>query len=128
KEAQWTKSDPVVASDFEFAWKRVLNPDTASPKAGDLFNDKNAQAYYLGEADVDEVGVVALDDKTLEVTLENPTPYFLDLTARTTVMYPVNPRAVEENGQWATDAGESYVTNGPFTLSEWEHNSYFTLS
>src|SRR5699024_7381935 len=50
------------------------------------------------------------------------------LTARTTVMYPVNPRAVEENGQWATDAGESYVTNGPFTLSEWEHNSYFTLS
>ena len=128
REAQWTNGDPVVAGDFEYAWKRVLNPDTASPKAGDLFEIKNAQAYYSGEAALEDVGVKALDDKTLEVTLENPTPYFLDLTARTTVMYPVNPRAVEENENWATDAGEEYVTNGPFTLSEWEHNSYFTFA
>lgn len=128
REASWTNGDPVTAGDFEFAWKRVLNPDTASPKAGDLFEVANAKAYYLGEASVDDVGVKALDDKTLEVTLENPTPYFLDLTARTTVMYPVNPRAVEENESWALDAGESYVTNGPFTLTEWEHNSFFTFS
>lgn len=127
REASWSNGDPVTAGDFEFAWKRVLNPDTASPKAGDLFEVANAQAYYLGEASADDVGVKALDDKTFEVTLENPTPYFLDLTARTTVMYPVNPRAVEENESWALDAGESYVTNGPFTLTEWEHNSFFTF-
>lgn len=128
RDAEWSNGDPVTAGDFEFAWKRVLNPDVASPKASDLFVLKDAQAYYSGEASVDDVGVKALDDKTLEVTLEVPTPYFLDLTARTIVMYPVNPRAVEENESWALDAGEAYVTNGPFTLSEWEHNSYFTFS
>ncbi|MBA5728323.1 peptide ABC transporter substrate-binding protein [Aerococcaceae bacterium INB8] len=128
REASWSNGDPVTAGDFEFAWKRVLDPDIASPKAGDLFEVANAQAYYLGEAELEDVGVKALDDKTLEVTLENPTPYFLDLTARTTVMYPVNPRTVEENSSWALEGGENYVTNGPFTLSEWEHNSYFVFS
>lgn len=128
REATWSNGDPVTANDFEYSWKRVLNPDTASPKAGDLFEIKNAQAYYLGEASAEDVGVKALDDKTLEVTLEVPTPYFLDLTARTTVMYPVNANAVEANESWALDAGEAYVTNGPFTLSEWEHNSYFTFA
>ena len=85
--------------------------------------DEKAQAVYekwLADARA-QVGVKAVDDTTLEVTLENPTPYFSDLTAFYT-LYPVNQKVVEENPDWATDAS-THVSNGAFKLQSWEHDS-----
>ena len=85
--------------------------------------DEKAQAVYekwLADARA-QVGVKAVDDTTLEVTLENPTPYFSDLTAFYT-LYPVNQKVVEENPDWATDAS-THVSNGAFKLQTWEHDS-----
>lgn len=86
-------------------------------------DDEKAQAVYekwLADARA-EVGVKAVDDSTLEVTLENPTPYFSDLTAYYT-LYPVDKKVVEENPDWATD-GATHVSNGAFKLKSWEHDS-----
>ncbi len=69
----------------------------------------------------------ATDDKTLEVTLNNPTPYFLELTAFYSYM-PINKKVAEKNDKWYADAGEDYVTNGPYTLKEWKHNDKVTLA
>ncbi|GBF11781.1 peptide ABC transporter substrate-binding protein [Tepidibacillus sp. HK-1] len=121
KDAKWSNGDPVTAHDFEFAWKRVLNPDTASDYAYQLYYLKNGEAYNAGKAKAEDVGVKALDDKTLEVTLEAPTPFFLQLTAFYT-LFPVNQKVVEANKEWAAEAA-TYVSNGPFKLTKWEHDS-----
>lgn len=121
EEVKWTNGDPVTANDFEYAWKRVLNPETASDYAYQLYYVKNGEAYNNGQATADEVGVKALDEKTLEVTLEAPTPYFLQLTAFGT-LYPVNQKVVEADANWAADSA-TYVGNGPFKLTDWAHDS-----
>lgn len=121
----WTNGDPVTAHDFEYAWKRALNPETASYYAHILYPIKGAEAYNTGEGSEEDVGVKALDDKTLEVTLETPTAYFLELTAFYTY-FPVNKNVVESNPDWAKDPS-TYVTNGPFKLVEWKHNDQIIL-
>lgn len=122
----WSNGDPVTASDFEFAWKRVLNPETASQYASILYVIEGAEAYNAGEGEADAVGVTAVDDKTLEVKLANPTSYFLELTAFYTYM-PVHQATVEADANWALDAGDAYVSNGPFSLQEWAHSSHYVL-
>ncbi|MFA1737117.1 peptide ABC transporter substrate-binding protein [Lysinibacillus fusiformis] len=126
RDAKWSNGDPVVAGDFEYAWKWALNPDNLSEYASILYPIKGATAYNNGEGSADDVGVKAEDDKTLVVTLENPTPYFLELTAFKTYA-PLNQKVVEGNDEWYTDAGENFVTNGPFTLGEWRHNDTIVL-
>ena len=126
RDAKWSNGDPVVAGDFEYAWKWALNPDNLSEYASILYSIKGATAYNNGEGSADDVGVKAEDDKTLVVTLENPTPYFLELTAFKTYA-PLNQKVVEGNDEWYTDAGENFVTNGPFTLGEWRHNDTIVL-
>lgn len=118
---KWSNGDPVTAHDFEFAWKRALDPELASDYAHQLYYIKGGEAYNTGEGTVDDVLVKALDDMTLEVTLESPTAYFLELTAFYT-LYPVNKKVVEANPDWAKNAN-THVSNGPFTLTEWEHNA-----
>jgi oligopeptide transport system substrate-binding protein len=134
-DAKWSNGDPVTAHDFEFAWKWVLDPRNADTDyAYQLYVIKGAQAAKETEekdddainALLDEVGVKALDEKTLEVTLAQPTPYFLDLTAFYTY-YPVNKTVAEANPDWALNAGDDYVTNGPFVLDTWEHKSKVVL-
>lgn len=124
---QWSNGDPVTAGDFVYAWKRVLNPETASQYASILYPVAGAEAYNTGEGDADGVQVHALDDLTLEVHLEYPTPYFIELTAFYTYM-PVHQATVEANPDWAAGAGESYVTNGPYDLAEWNHNANVLLT
>ncbi|MGO4938120.1 peptide ABC transporter substrate-binding protein [Fundicoccus sp. Sow4_H7] len=124
--ATWSNGDPVTANDFEFAWKRVLNPETASQYASIMFVIEGAEAYNSGEGDADSVGVKAVDERTLEVTLANPTAYFMDLTSFYTFM-PVHQATVEADADWASGAGDNYVTNGAFLLSEWNHNSDYVL-
>jgi oligopeptide transport system substrate-binding protein len=119
KDAVWSNGDPVTAKDFVFAWQRVLDPATtpAPPYAYQLGYIKNANKYIAKEiTDFAEVGVKATDDYTLEVTLENPTPYFLGLTSFYTY-FPVHS-SVKDNAAWATDF-KSMITNGAFTLSNW---------
>lgn len=127
-DAVWSNGDPVTAHDFEYAWKWVLDPENADTDyAYQLYVIKGAQDAKENGGSLDDVGVKALDDKTLEVTLEQPTPYFLDLTAFYTY-YPVNKNVAEANPEWALEAGEDYVTNGPFLLDTWEHKNKVVLT
>lgn len=121
RESKWTNGDPVTAHDFEYAWKRVLDPKTASSYAYQMYYLKNGQAFNANKAKAEDVGVKATDDKTLVVTLENPAPFFPELVASVTY-FPVNKKAVEGNKEWASKP-ETYITNGPFTLKNWEHKS-----
>ncbi len=126
RDAKWTNGDPVVAGDFVYAWKWALNPENLSEYASVFYPIKGAEAYNLGEGSADDVAIKAEDDKTLVITLANPTAYFLELTAFKTYL-PVNQKVVEGNDEWYTDAGENYVTNGPFTLDDWKHNDSLVL-
>ncbi|MED4782477.1 peptide ABC transporter substrate-binding protein [Brevibacillus choshinensis] len=125
RDAKWSNGDAVTAKDFEFAWKRALDPKTASNYAYQLYYIKNGEAFNKGKAKIEDVGVKAIDDKTLEVTLENPTPFFTELTAFYTY-YPVNQKVVEGNEKWAAEA-KTHVGNGPFKLEAWEHKNKLTL-
>ncbi|MDF2679741.1 MAG: transporter substrate-binding protein [Brevibacillus sp.] len=125
RDAKWSNGDPVTAHDFEFAWKRVLDPKLAAEYAYQLYYIKNAEKVHTAKAKPEELGVKALDDKTLEVTLENPTPFFLELTAFYTY-YPVDKKVVEANPNWANEAA-THVGNGPFKMTGWEHKSKIVL-
>ncbi|MBC8589010.1 peptide ABC transporter substrate-binding protein [Paratissierella segnis] len=119
---KWSNGDPVTAEDFEFAWKRAIDPELAADYAFQIADYvKGGNAYLSGEGSLDDVAIKALDDKTLEVTLEAPTAYFLELTAFYTY-YPVNKNVVEANPDWAKSA-DTHVSNGPFYLTEWEHDA-----
>lgn len=127
--AVWSDGKPVVAGDFEYAWKRVLKPATASEYSYQLFYLKNGQGYNESElaadkktagvkaATADEVGVKAQDDSTLVVTLENPTSYFLSLLAFQTYM-PVRKDVADADTAWATKPA-TYISNGAFKMKEW---------
>ena len=120
-DAKWSNGDPVTAQDFEYAWKTALSPELASSYAYQLFYLKNGEAYNTNKADVSDVGVKALSDTVLEVTLEKPTPYFLSLTAFHTY-YPVNKRIVAANEKWAADP-KTIIGNGPFKVINWVHEN-----
>jgi oligopeptide transport system substrate-binding protein len=126
RDAKWTNGDPVTAEDFVYAWKWALDPANQASYAYQLYYIKGAQAANTGEGSVDAVGVKAVDEKTLEVTLENPTPYFLELTAFYTY-FPVNHTVATANPNWHTEAGENYVSNGPFKMTEWSHQDKIVL-
>jgi len=126
RDAKWTNGDPVVAGDFEYAWKWALNPENLSEYASVFYPIKGAEAYNTAAGTVEDVGIKAEDDKTLVVTLTNPTAYFLELTAFKTYL-PINQKVVEGSDDWYTDAGENFVTNGPFTLDTWKHNESLVL-
>lgn len=126
RDAKWSNGDPVVAGDFAYSWEWALNPDNMSEYASLLYPIKGAEAYNNAKGSADDLGIEVKDDKTLVVTLENPTAYFLELTAFKTYA-PLNQKVVEANENWYTDAGEDFVTNGPFKLAEWKHNASITL-
>jgi oligopeptide transport system substrate-binding protein len=125
RDAKWSNGDPVTAHDFEYAWKLVLDPENRKTYAYQMFPIKNAEAAYLGKVKLDEVGIKVLNDKTLQVTLGHPTPYFLELTSFYTY-FPVNKKVVSSNRDWAKDVS-THVGNGPFKLMLWEQGSQITL-
>ncbi|GAA0766793.1 peptide ABC transporter substrate-binding protein [Clostridium subterminale] len=130
--AKWSDGKPVVAGDFVYAWKRALNPEVAAEYAYQLFYIKNGAAYYNKEkigdkvATADDVGVKAIDDKTLEVTLEAPVPYFLSLAAFPTY-FPVREDVIEGNEEKWTLKPDTYISNGPFKMSEWKEKESITF-
>ena len=126
RDTTWSNGDPVTAKDFEYAWKWALDPANASEYSSILYYLEGGQAFNEGTGSADAVGVKALDEKTLEVKLVNPTPFFLELTAFYTYL-PINSKIAEANPDWANDAGENYTTNGPFKLTEWSHSDKVVL-
>ncbi|MBA4495936.1 peptide ABC transporter substrate-binding protein [Paenactinomyces guangxiensis] len=120
RDSKWSNGDPVTAHDFEFAWKRMLDPNNAFPSAFLGHYIEGAEAYNSGKGSVDDVKVKALDDKTLQVTLRAPTGFFLDLVS-TPSFFPVHKATVEKNKNWSADA-PTILSNGPFVLKEWKHD------
>jgi oligopeptide transport system substrate-binding protein len=125
--ARWTNGDPVTAGDFVYSWQRILSPALGAQYSEMLYVIRNAEAFHQGRIeDFGQVGVRALDDRTLEVALKGSTPHFLSMLKHYS-FYPVNPRAVEQFGgmtaqrnPWSTT--ENYVSNGPFRLTQWTTN------
>ena len=125
RDAKWSNGDAVTADDYAYAWQFALNPENASEYASILYPIKGAEAYNLGEGTAEDVGIKVIDPKTIEITLEAPTPYFLELIAFKTY-YPIHKATAEANPQWYTEA-DDYVSNGAFTLADWQHSGSITL-
>ncbi len=125
-DVRWSDGAPVTAGDFEYAWKRALDPATGSPNASLLYDVKGARAFHQGDAsDPDSVGVRALDETTLVVELEGPTGYFLHMLDYNAT-YPMPRHVVEARGQAWTEV-ENIVTNGPFRLESWQRGESMVL-
>jgi oligopeptide transport system substrate-binding protein len=124
--AKWTNGDPVTASDFVYSWIRLLNPLTAAEYAYQGYYLKNGEAFNKGTLkDPSQVGVKAIDPHTLQVTLENPTPFFLSLVYHQSLL-PVHKATVEKFGaKWTRP--ENIVSNGAYMLDKWEMNKIISL-
>ncbi len=126
-DVRWSDGTPVTAGDFEYAWKRALDPAIGAPFVSLLYDVKGARPFHRGEAsDPGQVEVRALDDVTLVVELEEPTGYFLQLVANA-ITYPVPRHVVAVHGNAWAEMG-NIVTNGPFRLDAWQRGQSMTLS
>ena len=131
-DGKWTNGERVTAHDFEYAWKRTIAPETAADYAYQFFGIEGAAAYNGCDAKKndcsalrDKVGVRAVDDRTLQVTLVSPQPWFVEQVSH--LSFLAVPRAtVEKFGEKWTEP-KNIVTNGPFRLTGWEHGSSLTL-
>jgi oligopeptide transport system substrate-binding protein len=128
-DGRWTNGDPVTAHDFEYSWKRTISPALGADYAYQFFGIAGAQAYNECEqrcaAKRDAVGVMALDDQTLQVRLTSRQPWFIQQMAHHSFL-AVHRKTVEQFGDRWTEAG-NIVTNGPFRLEQWEHDSRIDL-
>jgi len=125
QDAVWSDGEPVTAEDFVFSLRRILAPETAAQYAFLLYPIQGAEAINAGEADPETLGAAAVDDHTLQITLEAPTPYFVELTTHYTA-WPVPQHVVEEHGNdWIRP--ENIVVNGPYILEEWVPQTHVHL-
>ena len=114
---KWSNGDPVTSQDFEYAWLRALDPDTAGQYAYILYTFiEGAEEFNSGDGSADDVAIEAPDDKTLEVTLVSPSPFFLGLTAFTTYL-PQQQSFVEEQGDQYGQSADALLYNGPYSLT-----------
>ncbi len=121
-DARWSDGKSVTADDFVFAWQNALKPETASEYAFILYPIKNGEAINVGKLPPEELGVTAIDERTLRVELERPTGYFVKLTAFTTY-FPVRRDFFEaKNDDYAADA-DDLLYNGPFRMTDWVHSA-----
>ena len=124
-DAKWSNGDAVKASDFVYSFRRLMNPATGAKYANILYTLKNGEKVNKGEAKVEDLGVKAVDDRTLEITLESAAPYFVAQLAHQTGL-PVHPGSVEKFGKDFVRP-ENNVVNGAFTLKEFIPNDRITL-
>jgi oligopeptide transport system substrate-binding protein len=126
RDSKWSDGGPCTARDFEYSWKRQLDPATAAPYSSFLYDIKNAEAFNKKQVtDPGQVGIRAKDDWTLEVTLEGPRGYFPVLAAYLAAL-PGHKASIEKFGDKWTEAA-NIVCNGPFVLESWEHNKVMVL-
>ncbi|MBU5465282.1 peptide ABC transporter substrate-binding protein [Virgibacillus sp. MSJ-26] len=126
EDANWSNGDPVVAEDFVYAWKYMLDPENASEAAFLAYFIEGGEDYNSEEGSADDVNITAVDDKTLEVVLDAPTGFFLDLLTNP-AFFPVNHKVAEEDPDWHAEA-DSFVANGPFELESWDHDDEMVLA
>ena len=126
RDANWSDGQPVTANDFVYSWKRLVDPATASDYGYILDGIVvNATEIQSGDVDPSELGIVAVDDKTLQVNLVAECPYFIELCAFASLM-PLRQDIVEGNDTWTDPA--NIVVNGPYKITEWVHDSYIKLA
>jgi ABC-type oligopeptide transport system substrate-binding subunit len=126
KDSKWSDGTPCTAKDFEWSWKRQMDPASKNPYSSFFYDIKGAEAFNKSKApDASQVGVVAKGDWTLEVTLEGPRGYFPVLAGYLAAL-PAHRPSVEKHGDKWTEAA-NLVCNGPFTLEAWEHNKVMVL-
>lgn len=121
EDAKWSNGDPVTAHDFVYAWRRAVDPDTASVTGLYTVSEvlKNGKAVNNGEMELEELGVEADGDYTFIVHLEKPIPYFESLTT-TPAFLPLNEKFVEEQGDKYATSADTLLSNGPFEMTEWD--------
>ncbi len=126
RDCMWSDGKDVSAHDFEYSWKRALDPSSkyVTQIPNYFYSIKNAKTCLLGETPIEEVGIKAVDDKTLVVELEYPDPYFLDLTS-CCFYYPIPKHVASKDPEWATRT--KLVSNGPFILKNWKKNNFLKL-
>ncbi|AIF67492.1 ABC transporter substrate-binding protein [Terribacillus saccharophilus] len=124
-DVKWSNGDPLTAQDFEYAWERVLNPDTAAYDPSQFYYIEGAEAYNTGKGALEDVGIAAEDDKTLVVTLETPVKFFPKVLMGQGFL-PVNKEVVEADENWAAEA-DGLVSNGAFSISDWKHDEEIVL-
>ncbi|MCB1109485.1 MAG: peptide ABC transporter substrate-binding protein [Chlamydiia bacterium] len=126
RNAFWSDGVPVTAHDFEYAWKKSLDPKTVSHGAQNFYIIKNAKESVEGIVPSSEVGVQALDDLTLRVELAYPVPYFIDALL-CTMFCPIPRHLEQKDPMWAYRTDETFVSNGPFCLKKWHHGDMIVL-
>ncbi|AAU16970.1 peptide ABC transporter substrate-binding protein [Bacillus cereus] len=126
KDAKWSNGDPVTAKDFVYGWQRLLDKNTAAEYAFIAFYIKNGEAINKGEKPLTDLGAKAVDDYTLEVELEKPVPYFLNLLAFPSY-YPLNEKFVKEKGDKFGLEADTTLYNGPFVMASWKHEQGWQL-
>ncbi len=124
-DGKWSNGDPVKASDFVFSLRRIMDPKTAAKYATLLYPINNSEKVNKGQAPVDSIGVKAVDDATLEIALERPTPYFLELLTHQTGL-PLHQASVEKLGKDYVRPG-NLVSNGAYKLAEHVPNGHIKL-
>jgi len=127
RDSNWSDGSAVTANDFAYAWKTMLEPSFPCPNANLLYPIKNSELVKQGKLPLDALGIRVIDEKTLEVTLERPTSYFLDLTSFC-VFFPVPEKIVSVFPNWAEKPGPNFVTNGPFQLDFWKRTDKLSFS
>lgn len=125
RDGAWSNGDPITADDFVYSLRRSADPATASNYANMLYPIANAREVLAGEVPTDELGVTSLDRFTLQITLNDPTPYFLNLLTHSS-LYPVHRESLEEHGSRFSRAG-NLISNGAFKLEEWGVRSHIDL-
>lgn len=126
KDAKWSNGDPITAHDFVYAWRKLVDPNYESEYAyiADTAGIKNAAEVSAGKKSVEELGVKALDDKTLEVTLYKSVPFFKKILSFGSFL-PQNEKFVKEKGDQYAQKPENMIYSGPFKMTEWvAGNSY----
>ena len=126
RDAKWSDGQPVTAQQFIYGITRTLDQNTASPYAFLLYPIKNAEEFNSGKVKAEELGIKAVDDKTLEFTLKSPCAYFLDLTYFK-VMQPQREDIVAQHGDKYGSEANTMLYSGPFMISEWVHNNKVEL-
>lgn len=122
---KWSNGDNLTAKDFEFAWKRVLDPATAAYDPSSFYYIVGAEEFNTGKGKVEDVGIHATDEYTLVVDLKTPIKFFPKVILGQGFL-PVNQKVVEAEKDWAAEA-ETIVTNGAYNLASWDHNNQLTL-
>lgn len=120
----WNDESAVTAYDFEYSWKKILSPSFVTAFARVFYPIKHAKEAKEGKVSADEIGIKAIDERTLEVELAHPVPYFLQLTALP-IFFPVHRKIDQQFPQWPYQCGTNYPCNGPFQLQIHQPNQRY---